>query len=710
MIKNELKSKTIYVLALISVAVLSFAYQVNTRFVVDLGRKGDAPYLRDFHDSESTDGLSYRWSGETSSILFPGIGAYTPALLRLTLNASRPAGLPLPLVRITANGRELASFAATDQFETYKVALDKQTMGFSGSLEIEVNSESFVPAEVLGGGDLRQLGVLVDSVSVELQPGPIPIVLPSPCHLLCLALTVLLGFLLARQLGMSRALSCVVWALLLGSVLLLVVQGRLWVGQHSLWLFAFMGIANAVTIVARPTKRLVARDDGIPESDMADVYLLLGVVLVLALSHYTRVALVRSIQEDRATDFFINYTAATVLAQGGNIYDADALQAVGELGPKPFTTFDFGSLFATYVTPPLHVILLLPLVPLGYERAGIALLLLNNVLLFSSLALIMMARDREFPHLPEWMLALLLVFGFQPIYISLELGQVDFVILFLIALCYWAYKRGSKLIVGPCLALAAMIKLAPAMLVLYFLWKRELLIFLAAMAALVLAGAVSVLIAGHEAILVFGTRILPALLKGTAFFQNQSLNGFFCRLFVDPSLYYSLQEFPSVPQARILSALTSAVLLVVAAYATRKRARRHRLRFDLEFSLAMVTTLLVSSVAWDHYYTWLLLPFLILLSPELKESLGARPYLPVVALALLAYLTIAVPSTLYEMSLHSADVSMSARTALTLLLSLRLYGALLLYSIFAYLTLRLPPEQSKSVSLQAGRGFQGVSP
>lgn len=709
MIKNELKSRTIYVLALISVVGLFLAYQVNPRFAVDLGESGDTPYIRDLYDSESTDDLSYRWSAGKSSILFPGIGAYTPALLRLRLNGSRPAGLPLPLVRITANGRELASFTATDQFETYKLALDKQTMGFSGSLEVQIDSETFVPDEVMGGGDLRQLGVLVDSVSLELRPGPIPLVLPPPRHLLCLALTVLLGFLLARQLGVSRELSCVAWVLLLASVLLLVVQGRLWIGQHSLWLLAFLGIANVVTIVARPARRLVAGDREIPKSDMADVHLLLGVALMLALGHYTRVALVRPIREDRATDFFINYTAATVLSQGGNIYDADALRATDELKTKPFTTFDFGSLFVTYITPPFHAVLLLPLVPLGYERARIALLLLNNVLLFSSLALIVIARDGKLPRLPQWMLALLLVLAFQPIYISLELGQVDFVILFLIALCYGAYKRGSRLVAGPCLALAAMIKLAPAVLLLYFLWKREFLIVISATATLVLAGVVSVVIAGHESILVFGTGILPALLKGTPYFENQTLNGFFNRLFVDPGLCYSLRECPSIPQARILSALASALLLAVAAFATRKRVSKHSLRFDLEFSLAMVTTLLISSVAWDHNYGWLLLPFLILLSPELQKRLGTRHYLSVMALAFLSYVTMAIPSTLYRISLPLANASISARVAPTLLSSIKVYGAMLLYAIFAYLTLRLPLEQSKSVTLQAGIGFQGAS-
>jgi hypothetical protein len=115
----------------------------------------------------------------------------------------------------------------------------------------------------------------------------------------------------------------------------------------------------------------------------------------------------------------------------------------------------------------------------------------------------------------------------------------------------------------------------------------------------------------------------------------------------------------------------------------------------------MVTTLLISSVAWDHNYGWLLLPFLILLSPELQKRLGTRHYLSAMALAFLSYVTMASPSTLYRISLPLADASISARIAPTLLLSIKVYGALFLCIVFVYLTLRLRPEPGKLASSRA---------
>jgi hypothetical protein len=695
MIRHELKLRTIYILCGISVVMFFLAYQVKPVFEIDLGQQGAEAYLHNFHDIETTDGLSYRWSSDRSSVFLSGIGGYAPALLRLRLNGSRPDGLPLPTVSLGANRRELTAFTATDQFETYEFIIDRETMGTSGNLEVEVDSEFFVPAQVVGGDDLRKLGVMIDSVSVRFEQTPFSIVFPPPPQLLCLVLAIMASFLLARQLGLSRTTSFAVGGLLLLGVLLLVVQYRLFLGRYSSWFVGLLALANVAMVLGRLVSGWATREGKLLDTDIADFQLILAVMLVLAWGRFVNLALLRQVREDRATDFFINYTAATVLDEGGNIYDVASLREASQLAEPPATSFDFGSLFVTYITPPFHVLLLLPFVPLGYDNARTAFLLLNHVLLFSSLAIILRASRADWLRSPQLPFALLLVFTLEPIYVSLELGQVDSVILFLIAVSLWAYKSGRNIIVGLCLALAAMIKLSPALLIVYFLWKREFSILVSALVTALLVGTISWMAAGHEAVLFFGTNILPALLKGSAFFQNQSLNGFFSRLFVDPALYYSLQEFPSIPQARILSALASLALVVMGAFVTRKRISRNSLRFDLEFSLIIVAMLLVSSISWEHYFTWLLLPFVVLLDPELKSHLSPRRYLPAMVAAFLGYLTIVIPLSSYAMTLHSSSMSPPAQLALTLLTSLRVYGAFLLYSIFAYLIPRFPSQESR---------------
>jgi hypothetical protein len=703
MVVNELKSRSIYVLLIVSLGVLFLAYQVRTPLELDLGARGDDAYITGFHDPEYAGDISYRWSSDSSVVSFQGVATWTPADLRLRLNGSRPPDMDPPHVTVLANGTELVSFVAVDQFETYEIPIDQQVMGLSGALEIEIRSDSFVPADYVPGDDLRRLGVMVDDIAMGLRPTSCPLLLPPLPQLLVLVGSVAACFLWARQFNLSTNISLIVAGFLLAVVSGMVLAARLWLGQHHWWFLLPLVCLNVATILARPLSKRLKGTRGVSALDLKDLHLLLVVAVVLACLFYLRFGVWQPLHEDQATDFFINYTAATVLTGGGNIYDADSLREGSQHWNQPTVAFDFGSLFVTYITPPTHVILLLPLVPLGYEKARIVFLLLSNGLLFVSLALFVRTMGVDALRPPRLLLSLLLVLAFQPVYSSLQLGQVDFVILFLLAVSYWAYKRDKRLLVGPCLAVAALIKLSPAVLIVYFLWKREYLVFVSAAATALVAGLAALLLAGRDAMLTFASTILPALLKGTAFFQNQSLNGFFSRLFVHHGRFYSLQEFPSVPHARGLSLLVSILLLGVAAYVTRHAIRKDSLRFDLELSLAMVLMLLVSSVSWDHYLTWLLPVFLILLSPTLRRRVTAGAYALGMACGWVGYVLMAIPVTLYGLTLHSYAGSSDPGLARVLLLSLGTYGQLLLFLCVAALTVGLRPGRHIEAVSESGR-------
>lgn len=77
--------------------------------------------------------------------------------------------------------------------------------------------------------------------------------------------------------------------------------------------------------------------------------------------------------------------------------------------------------------------------------------------------------------------------------------------------------------------------------------------------------------------------------------------------------------------------------------------------------------------------------------------------------ALLAYFAIAIPSSLYGTSLHSSNASSGEEVALTLLVSLKSYGPLLLFSIFAYLIRRLPARPCTEAPLPAGYEPEEIS-
>jgi hypothetical protein len=686
MLVRELKRRTVYILLIGSLGALAAAYQIRPPMHIDVGSQGDEPHLIGFHDPEQADGVSYRWSSGHSTIRFRSIASWTPVQLTIRLNGCRPVGLMSPRVVVVANGHEVGPLPATHHFETYALRLAPDVMGLWGDLTIDIHCDEFVPAQATGINDQRKLGVLVDSVSLEPIRGPISLVAPPFRQCLILLLVVFAAYLWARQLALSAALSLLAAALSLLAVTTLVVTWPMGLGLYEWWPLALVVAANVGTTLFRAARARLSGRRHVPAEVVSDVQLLLVSAVVVAAAPYAWKGFWQPLTEDRATDFFINYAAATVLAEGGDIYDVAALREASAQQHQPHTAFDFGSLFATYIAPPFHALTLLPLVPLGYDKARLVFLALSNLLLFASLVLVLRASNRAF-HRPPWLLlTFLVVFAFHPIYISFALGQVDFVILFLISLSYWAYLTGRKLVAGPALAVAAMIKLGPALLLLYFLWKRESAVVVSAAITGAVCVIISVVAAGPRVALHFVTDILPALLKGTAFFQNQSLNGFFSRLLVDPTLYYSLQEFPSLPAAQILALVSSLALIGLVAYFTRPRSAPPSLGFPYEVALVLGTLILVSSISWDHYMVWLLPGFVLLLHPHPSLPLGRARYWAVMGLTWCAYLLIIVPTSWYGMSLHDCSGTHAAwQTPLCLLMSMKVYGVLLLCSSLALL-------------------------
>jgi len=256
MISSELRSRAFYTLAAFSLLALSLAYQVKTPLQIDLGTGDDAPLLRNFYDAEQADGLSYRWSSDRSFVYLPGIGSSTPLVLRVTLNGYRPTGVPSPLVHVKVNGTELSAFTPTAQFESYEFVVDRDIVGLPGNLEIEIDSEVFSPAQAPGDGDLRELGVLLDSVSVEYQHGAEAVILPPPVHLLCLWCAVLGSFLLARLCCLTRIVGFVTAVLVLLILLALVVQQRLLVGSYSTRLVVLLVLVNVGVYVFSSVRRM----------------------------------------------------------------------------------------------------------------------------------------------------------------------------------------------------------------------------------------------------------------------------------------------------------------------------------------------------------------------------------------------------------------------------------------------------------------------
>jgi hypothetical protein len=670
MLVSELRGSPFYVLTGLSIVLISLAYQVKAPFAIDVGAPGDAAFLENFHDAESSGELDYRWTSDSSSIIFPNIGGYAPALLRLRLNGHRPADLPHPTVAVRANGTDITSFPVTEGFETYELVLERRALGASGSLQVELHSEAFVPHEYTGSGDQRALGVLVDYASAQFEGGMGTVVIPAPLPMILVTAGVLVSYLLVRWF-VPRP-----WALATASAILtalswLLATKRMQIAPYLSWLLFVPGLALLVMVLARRTTKTRI---GVPLYAAGVATILLGLWRFASVAELAWMGV--------APDFANNVHTATVLRSGGMIYDVHA------------------PLFTGYDNPPLTALLHLPFTLLSFQNALRLFFGMNTLLMATSVALIFITERAYLLTYPYWMIAVALVLNLDPVLDSLLLGQLDAVILLLIVVSFVAYRQGRDLISGSSLGLAAMIKFSPALLIGYFLLKKRLRVFASAVAAVFVIAVVSLVLAGLDVHVIFVRDVLPTLLSGSAQLDNQSLNGFFNRLFLEGEFITELLGAPPLPHARLLTLASSMLLLGTTIYLIRGKTKvRTHLRFDLEYSLVVISLPLISSIAWHHYMTWYVLPLAVLLNPKLRTGLGKRARPAMVILTGLSYLCLSVPMSLYAPACLEG--------VMKLLISVRLYAGLTLYSVFAYLLTRQSAGHRCEVSdLNAKSGIQ----
>jgi alpha-1,2-mannosyltransferase len=199
-------------------------------------------------------------------------------------------------------------------------------------------------------------------------------------------------------------------------------------------------------------------------------------------------------------------------------------------------------------------------------------------------------------------IALCLVAAFEPMRETFTFGQVNTLLLFLVAAdLLWLVGRGHR-VAGVGIGLATAVKLTPGIFILYLLVTRR---WRAAITASATAGGVTLLAAAlaPDASRQFWTEMLwnTDRIGSLSFISNQSLQGVVARL------------DPVHPSTILWLALVAATL---AVWVWRVRGA------DVRTGLALtgVAGSLVSPVTWVHHLVWLL-PALILL---FDRALAAR--------------------------------------------------------------------------------------
>lgn len=312
-------------------------------------------------------------------------------------------------------------------------------------------------------------------------------------------------------------------------------------------------------------------------------------------------------------DYMASYAAARALLVGRDIYrhypDSPDPYAVGEL--------------SRYSYPPLQARLLAPLAVVPFEQS----LRCWQALTIGLILVSLFFASRLFPR--PWLVffAGALIYGQSTFLLfQLERGQTDALPLTCMILSiYFALKRRNSYLAGACCAIGAALKVIPAVLVLFFLLRRDWRAVLSA----ALVGAVLVLASG------------PAEWWRWWFIATPALRTLFVGSGVDHSLIYLIEGATwDLPAARAWTRGIAAAML--AAYVALVLLNRLRERTRL-LELAILTTIVEIVTPWSINYK-LVMVLLFFVAPFAALQIDAVRRRPVhFAVPLLACFVLMVP-------------------------------------------------------------------
>jgi len=263
-----------------------------------------------------------------------------------------------------------------------------------------------------------------------------------------------------------------------------------------------------------------------------------------------------------------------------------------------------------YLYPPLFAVAFLPLAFLSYPAAFAIWLGLNVVFLAAALWICLPPAGKR--RLPALAASLLVAGTFYPVWHHLKIGQSSLLVLLLLAVTLALLRLRRDGAAGITLAFAVLLKLTPAIFILFLVFRRRWRAVGFTLIGLVALTAISAAATGWEAQVTYYTKIVPLLGAGTAFYPNQSINGFVTRL-LGMGDYRKADLSAALPVARLAATAVSAILAGLSLFLVWWRRKEPGVEAEEDgFLLLLIASLLASPISWEHHYVALLLPAWIL--------------------------------------------------------------------------------------------------
>jgi len=333
-----------------------------------------------------------------------------------------------------------------------------------------------------------------------------------------------------------------------------------------------------------------------------------------------------TVRTDAPLDFSVYYMAADLVDRGRSPYavDRDDWDRLAEsLGIERYAW--------PYRYSPHTAALVTVLLPLGAHDAMIVWTIVN-ALAFLGGALLTGAAlgGRRGQMLALWALAC-----FGPVYNSYGDGQVEGIAFLGLAAAFWGLARNRSLATGAGIAVAAVLKLVPVVLVGYLLWRRRWRQAATAIVAMAALTAVCLPVADAKLLGEWADDALRLTAPGRINVNppNQTATGVVGRLLLDRTSYGDGAREDTV---RGIALAFAVVLFGLTGFATwpRRRgpsrlARPARppdptaVRDDLiGFGMVLAASCVVGPFTYYHQFSWLLIPVVLLLVAAVDEGRG----------------------------------------------------------------------------------------
>jgi hypothetical protein len=307
-------------------------------------------------------------------------------------------------------------------------------------------------------------------------------------------------------------------------------------------------------------------------------------------------------------DFFQEWASARNHVTGLSVYEIQEATAKRYLNRDRNVRERF--FIEVNAHPPTSVLLVLPLARMNYADAFFVWNVVSLILIAGSVWLVargLGARWSAWAVLP----ILALTFACSPLYQQVRQGQLNGVLLALIVGAWLADRTGREWLAGALVGTAAVIKLFPGFLFLYFMLRGRWRPLVGGMAAAALLTGITAAVLGTETYRTYVEDVIPKVEEFRSAWGNQSFAGLWSKLF-DPLQKYDpiAPVIRSPALARRLPFVSAAA--VVACLAVVVLKARSRSAEDAAFGATVTGMLLVSPITWDHYLLLLVIPIALL--------------------------------------------------------------------------------------------------